>query len=951
MKTAQGLKMMAAKLLIPPATGARAVAGTMPALHGRTDHVVAEPRVSRTRIREHTVPERHAGNSANAPSGRVLLGGAVVDLLGFPEAIGLISARATSRELPPLAIASANLDHINHFGIGSRWASVLANGRSWVDGSPVVDWLTLLDGAPLVSEAQRLTGRSWPRLAGSDLIGPLLDAATDLQLRVGFLGGAESAHESLKSRFSRERPGLVVAGFWSPGRDELTDPAASTRLAAAIAAAKVDILVVGLGKPRQELWIAEYGALTEARVLLAFGAVVDFLAGRIQRAPEWVSSHGLEWAWRLALEPRRLARRYLLDGPAAYASLRSKSSGLEEVPGDASSGPGDGPAPATPAPPPAGNRTFAIAGQAADVAVLVVTYNNADDVGPLIESLRSEAAEQWLRVIVADNGSSDGTLDALSRYDDVISFATGGNLGYSGGINAAQQFCGDVQYLLVANPDLVIERGSVAAMIRRQRLSGAGIVVPALLDEDGSTYPSLRREPTLPRAWADAALGCRLPGRPAWLSEIDYDQVSYEHAHPVEWATGAALLIDAGLATELGPWDERFFLYLEETDFFRRAREAGTDAWFEPAAKMRHRRGGSGSSAALTALMAVNRTRYAEKHHPPATAAAFRGAAVLSEALRAYQRDHRPALRALLNKRSWEQLPHAVPAPQANHDDGGRLRDFPAGSIIIPAHNEAAVIARTLTSLKPLAATGAVEIFVVCNGCTDNTAEIAGRFSGVQVVEVDEPSKTIAMDTGDALATAWPRLYLDADVEINPVAIEQLFRRLGQGDLLAARPASQYDTGGATGLVQAFYRARGRMASTRSGLWGAGAFALTREARARFGKFPPVQADDVFVDRHFGANEKEIITCRPIKVHTPKDARALVTVLRRNYRSNVHLLNFQPAEGGGGTSQSLRELLGSVRGPLTAFDAAVYAGFAVAARLRKGPATATTWERDESSRR
>lgn len=662
--------MMVAKLLILPTARPRAVAGTMPKLYGFAEHSVPELQVPEARV-----PQHHTGSSTNASRGRVLLGGAVVDLLGFSDAIGLISARATCKDLPPLAVASANLDHINHFGTGSRWTSILANGSSLLDGAPAIDWLTLLDGAPLVSEARRLTGHSWPRLAGSDLISPLLDAATGLQLRVGFLGGAQPAHESLKSKFASERPGLVVAGFWSPSRDELEDRAASTGLAADIAEAKVDILVVGLGKPRQELWIAEYGALTKAPVLLAFGAVVDFLAGRIKRAPTWVSSKGMEWAWRLALEPTRLARRYLIDGPSAYALLRAKSSSLAEGAGNEPSVRNDGPAPTTLAPPPAGNRAFAPAGQAADVAVLVVTHNNADDVKPLIESLRDEAADQWLRVIVADNGSSDGTLDALSLHEDVISFSTGGNLGYSGGINAAQQRCGDVQYLFVANPDLVIERGSVAAMIRRQRHSRAGIVVPVLLDEDGAIYPSLRREPTLPRAWADAVLGRRLPGRPAWLSEIDYDRDSYQHAHPVEWATGAALLIDARLATELGPWDEQFFLYSEETDFFRRAREAGADEWFEPAARMRHRRGGSGSSAALTALMAVNRARYAEKHHPPASAAGFRGAAVLSEALRAYQHDHRPALWALLNKRRWEQLPHAVPAPQkTDADDGGQLR-------------------------------------------------------------------------------------------------------------------------------------------------------------------------------------------------------------------------------------------------------------------------------------
>jgi exopolysaccharide biosynthesis WecB/TagA/CpsF family protein len=113
--------------------------------------------------------------------------------------------------------------------------------------------------------------------------------------------------------------------MWSPDRSVLSDDAASLDLAADIAEAAPQILFVGLGKPRQERWIARYGPLTGAAVLLAFGAVVDFLAGAAQRAPEAVRDHGWEWAWRLAHEPRRLARRYLLDGPPAYDVLARRS--------------------------------------------------------------------------------------------------------------------------------------------------------------------------------------------------------------------------------------------------------------------------------------------------------------------------------------------------------------------------------------------------------------------------------------------------------------------------------------------------------------------------------------------------------------------------------------------------------------------------------------------------
>ncbi len=251
--------------------------------------------------------------------------------MAFDTAVDLVSGRAAAGGAKPLAVVSVNLDHIKHFGTGGALADLgIGGGGSPAGARPgeksSVEWLSLLDGAPLVAQAKRMTGRVWPRLAGSDLIDPLLDQASTRGVRIGFLGGTEETHGLLKRKLSASRPDLVVAGWWAPARSELSDPQACRQLAAEISRAGVDLLVVGLGKPRQEEWISAYGALTGARVLLAFGAAVDFLAGRVSRAPRWVSGHGLEWAWRLAHEPRRLARRYLADGPPAYRRLRLNSS-------------------------------------------------------------------------------------------------------------------------------------------------------------------------------------------------------------------------------------------------------------------------------------------------------------------------------------------------------------------------------------------------------------------------------------------------------------------------------------------------------------------------------------------------------------------------------------------------------------------------------------------------
>ena len=96
-------------------------------------------------------------------------------------------------------------------------------------------------------------------------------------------------------------------------------------LAGTIRDAHTDLLVVGLGKPRQEEWMQRYAGASGARVLLGFGAAADFLAGKVSRAPGWLRRAGGEWLYRLYKEPRRLFRRYCLEGPPAMWRLRKDS--------------------------------------------------------------------------------------------------------------------------------------------------------------------------------------------------------------------------------------------------------------------------------------------------------------------------------------------------------------------------------------------------------------------------------------------------------------------------------------------------------------------------------------------------------------------------------------------------------------------------------------------------
>ncbi|WP_409484473.1 WecB/TagA/CpsF family glycosyltransferase [Arsenicicoccus dermatophilus] len=237
------------------------------------------------------------------------MGGVQVDLATEQETMDRYR-RALRGEGEPLAVESANLDHLHWFPSGSHDRS--ARGLCW---------LTLMDGAPFVLTAQRVTGRRHERLTGADLLEPMLRAAAEEGASVGFLGGMPGMHRALREQLATRIPTLRIAGTWAPERAEITTAEGAARWARIVKDAGTDVVVVALGKPRQEDWIREHGVESGARALLAFGAAADFVAGTVERAPQRWQDHHLEWAYRLSREPRRLARRYLLQGPPALLRL------------------------------------------------------------------------------------------------------------------------------------------------------------------------------------------------------------------------------------------------------------------------------------------------------------------------------------------------------------------------------------------------------------------------------------------------------------------------------------------------------------------------------------------------------------------------------------------------------------------------------------------------------
>ena len=295
-----------------------------------------------------------------------------------------------------------------------------------------------------------------------------------------------------------------------------------------------------------------------------------------------------------------------------------------------------------------------------DCGIVVVTYNSARHIERLLDSIPGAAGGLRTRCVVVDNDSRDETVSIVRARSDAELVEAGGNLGYSAAINIGRSVIGPCSSVLILNPDLVLESGAIAELDKALSAPDAGVAVPMMCNEDGSLYLSLRRELTLLGTLGDALFGDRWSSRPAALSETMRDKAAYQRPCDVAWATGAAFLVSTACDGAVGDWDaDRFFLYAEEIDFTRRARDRGFRVRYVPTARTRHESGGSGRSAQLRALMAVNRIRYYEKYHGHLATELFRGIAVFHHLLRSARDEDRFSLKQVLRRGSWSQLPHA----------------------------------------------------------------------------------------------------------------------------------------------------------------------------------------------------------------------------------------------------------------------------------------------------
>jgi glycosyltransferase involved in cell wall biosynthesis len=241
-------------------------------------------------------------------------------------------------------------------------------------------------------------------------------------------------------------------------------------------------------------------------------------------------------------------------------------------------------------------------------------------------------------------------------------------------------------------------------------------------------------------------------------------------------------------------------------------------------------------------------------------------------------------------------------------------------SIVIPAHNEEHRIRGLLQSLSEASLPEQYAIFVICNGCTDRTREVAEEFAGIRVVEIDDVGKYFALNEGDRLAgDVFPRLYCDADIRIDFSSIQRLVDQLTTDQVIAAGPTVRYGVDGCSWGTRKYYHSLGGPIMTKwqdLHLVGRGIYGVSREARKRFGAFPPLFADDKFFDSQFSDSEKVVVPGAVATIWIPVTIRELIKnetrVAKGNRQLSAYLENGQGVDGGAAAAATRVR-----RGPLT----------------------------------
>ncbi|HEY0247196.1 MAG TPA: glycosyltransferase family 2 protein [Gryllotalpicola sp.] len=279
----------------------------------------------------------------------------------------------------------------------------------------------------------------------------------------------------------------------------------------------------------------------------------------------------------------------------------------------------------------------------------------------------------------------------------------------------------------------------------------------------------------------------------------------------------------------------------------------------------------------------------------------------------------------------------------------------PVLSVVIPAHNEESRIHATLQSMLAGAADGEFDIVVSINGSTDRTADVARAFlPGIRVVETPEPSKIAALNAGDDAIMHAPIAYIDADVTVDAATLRALAAALADDGLpRVASPRFELDSSASSWPARQYFRIWRLNEYNRAGHIGSGVYAVSAAGRRRWAAFPPVIADDRFVQQLFAPGERVILPDHAFAAPAPRTLRAQIRRSVRVHTGNAELreLGVSGEESGGQVAALVRQV--ALKPSLWPAFAVYCVGYGLTrfevARLRRAGKT-VGWRRDDTSR-
>jgi N-acetylglucosaminyldiphosphoundecaprenol N-acetyl-beta-D-mannosaminyltransferase len=232
----------------------------------------------------------------------------VIDNVSMKETLSTIEDLIAKKK--PSYLVNSNVDTIVRCNRDAEYSEFYSKGvLNIADGVPIM-WAARLLGSPLKE-----------KVSGSDLVPRVCELANAKGYRIFFLGGRPGAADLAKEKLQGILKDLKVAGTYAPPFGFENDQAELERISRMIREARPDILFVGLGAPKQERWIKKYHEALGVPVSMGVGVTFEFIAGIVKRAPRWMQVIGLEWFWRLLMEPGRLWKRYLVDDMQFFGLL------------------------------------------------------------------------------------------------------------------------------------------------------------------------------------------------------------------------------------------------------------------------------------------------------------------------------------------------------------------------------------------------------------------------------------------------------------------------------------------------------------------------------------------------------------------------------------------------------------------------------------------------------